>query len=81
MILPSVQDLTKITVLDRQEQCTILEVISLFPVCAAVTRSQSCGVDILQDASGNKDELPVMEGIETITSNDSAIRSRPKFGT
>ncbi|XP_057355307.1 serine/threonine-protein kinase TAO1-like [Manis pentadactyla] len=41
------------------------------------TRSQSGGVDILQDASGNKDELPVMEGIETITSNDSAIRSRP----
>ncbi|XP_057355308.1 serine/threonine-protein kinase TAO1-like [Manis pentadactyla] len=41
------------------------------------TRSQSGGVDILQDASDNKDELHVMEGIETITYNDSAIRSRP----
>ncbi|XP_057353735.1 serine/threonine-protein kinase TAO1-like [Manis pentadactyla] len=47
------------------------------PRMCSRTRSQSGGVDILQDASGNKDELPVMEGIETITSNDSAIRSRP----
>ncbi|XP_057352816.1 serine/threonine-protein kinase TAO1-like, partial [Manis pentadactyla] len=47
------------------------------PRMCSRTGSQSGGVDILQDASGNKDELPVMEGIETITSNDSAIRSRP----
>ncbi|XP_073076575.1 serine/threonine-protein kinase TAO1-like [Manis javanica] len=41
------------------------------------TRSQSGRVNILQDASDNKDELQVMEGIETIRSNNSAIRSRP----
>ncbi|XP_057353754.1 serine/threonine-protein kinase TAO1-like [Manis pentadactyla] len=47
------------------------------PRMCSRTRSQSGGVDILQDASDNKDELPVMEVIETITSNDSAIHSRP----
>ena len=41
------------------------------------TRSQSGRVNILQDASDNKDELHVMEGFETIISNNSAIRSRP----
>ncbi|XP_073085244.1 serine/threonine-protein kinase TAO1-like isoform X3 [Manis javanica] len=41
------------------------------------TRSQSGRVNILQEASDNKDELHVMEGIKTIMSNNSAIRSRP----
>ncbi|XP_073085285.1 serine/threonine-protein kinase TAO1-like isoform X1 [Manis javanica] len=44
------------------------------------TRSQSGRVNILQEASDNKDELHVMEGIKTIMSNNSAIRSRPLTG-
>ncbi|XP_073086148.1 serine/threonine-protein kinase TAO1-like isoform X1 [Manis javanica] len=47
------------------------------PCMSNWTRSQSGRVNILQDASDSKYELHMMEGIETIMSNNSAIRSRP----
>ncbi|XP_073076621.1 serine/threonine-protein kinase TAO1-like [Manis javanica] len=47
------------------------------PRVSSRTRSQSSRVNILPDASDNKNELDVMEGIHTIVSNNTAIHSKP----